>query len=163
MQRLFKFLDSIPQGVFVLTKEGKPFFANKAAQEILGKGVVNVSPKKIIEEYKIYRVGTDELYSVEDQPSYKALKGEVSTVSDMEVVRDDKRIPIRVTGAPIYNSDKTIEYAIVVFYDITEEMVLNRSRDEFFSIASHELRTPLTAIRGNTEMILDNYKDKIKN
>ena len=39
---------------------------------------------------------------------------------------------------------------------------MNRSRDEFFSIASHELRTPLTAIRGNTEMILDNYKSKIK-
>ncbi len=161
-QRLFKFLDSVPQGVFVLTKEGKPFFANKTAKEILGKGVIDVTPDELIKTYRIYKVGTDELYPTEDQPSYKALKGEVSTVSDMEVVRDDKRIPIRVTGAPIYNSDKTIEYAIVVFYDISEEIVLNRSRDEFFSIASHELRTPLTAIRGNTEMILDNYKSKIK-
>lgn len=45
--------------------------------------------------------------------------------------------------------------------DITERKILERSKDEFFSIASHELRTPLTAIRGNAEMIIDNYKDKI--
>lgn len=46
--------------------------------------------------------------------------------------------------------------------DITEEKVLQRSRDEFFSIASHELRTPLTAIRGNSGMILDMYDAKLK-
>jgi signal transduction histidine kinase len=31
---------------------------------------------------------------------------------------------------------------------------MERSREEFFSIASHELRTPLTAIRWNTDMLL---------
>ena len=36
-------------------------------------------------------------------------------------------------------------------------MALERSRDEFFSIASHELRTPLTAIRGNSQMIQEFY------
>lgn len=39
--------------------------------------------------------------------------------------------------------------------DITESKTLERSKDEFFSIASHELRTPLTAIMGNTSMILE--------
>ena len=37
--------------------------------------------------------------------------------------------------------------------DTTEARLLERSKDEFFSIASHELRTPLSAIRGNTAMI----------
>lgn len=41
--------------------------------------------------------------------------------------------------------------------DITERKILERSRDEFFSIASHELRTPLTAIRGNTSMMLEYF------
>lgn len=161
-ERLFKFLNSVPQGVFILTKEGKPFYANDTAKVILGKGVEDVSVEELVKTYRVYRYGTTELYPADLQPSVRALKGETSTVSDMEIVREDKRIPIRVTGAPIYNSRKEIEYAVVVFYDITEETVLNRSRDEFFSIASHELRTPLTAIRGNTEMILDNYKEKIK-
>jgi two-component system phosphate regulon sensor histidine kinase PhoR len=46
--------------------------------------------------------------------------------------------------------------------DTTEEKALQRSRDEFFSIASHELRTPLTAVRGNASMILEYYKDQLK-
>jgi PAS domain S-box-containing protein len=42
--------------------------------------------------------------------------------------------------------------AAVIIEDVTEQRILERSRDEFFSIASHELRTPLTAIRGNLSM-----------
>lgn len=51
---------------------------------------------------------------------------------------------------------------VVLIQDITEEKILDRSKDEFFSIASHELRTPLTAIRGNTSMILEYYADAVK-
>ncbi len=46
--------------------------------------------------------------------------------------------------------------------DITEERIMTRSKEEFFSIASHELRTPLTAIRGNTNMILNYFANTIK-
>lgn len=65
--------------------------------------------------------------------------------------------------APIANVEELGEIIGYVFIleDITEAKALERSRDEFFSIASHELRTPLTAIKGNSEMIQDMYKDKI--
>jgi signal transduction histidine kinase/HAMP domain-containing protein len=52
---------------------------------------------------------------------------------------------------------------VMLFEDVTEERLLQRSRDEFFSIASHELRTPLTAIRGNTSMIKEYFTDSMKN
>ncbi len=51
---------------------------------------------------------------------------------------------------------------VILVEDITEAKVLERSRDEFFSIASHELRTPLTAIRGNSSMIQQFYMKEIK-
>jgi PAS domain S-box-containing protein len=51
---------------------------------------------------------------------------------------------------------------VLLLEDTSEEKALQRSRDEFFSIASHELRTPLTAVRGNASMILDYYKNQIK-
>ncbi len=57
--------------------------------------------------------------------------------------------------------EEVIGYVVLV-EDITGAKALEHSRDEFFAVASHELRTPLTAIRGNTEMILDMYADKIK-
>ena len=51
---------------------------------------------------------------------------------------------------------------VILIQDTTEAKILDRSKDEFFSIASHELRTPLTAIRGNTAMILEYFADTIK-
>jgi signal transduction histidine kinase len=73
---------------------------------------------------------------------------------------------LRIFTAPVIevNEDKTINKlgAVVLIEDITEAIVLERSKDEFFSNASHELRTPLTSIRGNSSMILDYYKDVLK-
>ena len=50
---------------------------------------------------------------------------------------------------------------MVLIEDVTEAKITERSRDEFFAVASHELRTPLTAIRGNADMILEMYADKV--
>lgn len=43
---------------------------------------------------------------------------------------------------------------IIVFQDITEGAVLEKSRREFIANVSHELRTPLTSIKGATETVL---------
>ncbi len=71
---------------------------------------------------------------------------------------------LRVFCAPVVeqveNQLKVIGNVVLV-EDITEAKVMERSRDEFFAVASHELRTPLTAIRGNADMILEMYADKI--
>jgi|GEM_PF-1119411 signal transduction histidine kinase len=52
--------------------------------------------------------------------------------------------------------------SVILLEDVTEAKILERSKDEFFSIASHELRTPLTSIRGNSSMILNFYKDMVE-
>lgn len=71
---------------------------------------------------------------------------------------------LRLLCAPIFAEGdverEIIGYALLI-EDITEAKVNERSREEFFSIASHELRTPLTAIHGNTDLLLDTYKDKL--
>lgn len=70
---------------------------------------------------------------------------------------------LEIRISPVFE-DKTqnkIIGVLAIIGDVTEEKVLARSRDEFFSIASHELRTPLTAIKGNASMILEYYKDKL--
>jgi len=73
---------------------------------------------------------------------------------------------LKIFLAPIFSKeiskDKTCRGIVVLVDDITEAMIMERSKDEFFSIASHELRTPLTAIRGNTSMILDYYAKDLK-
>ncbi len=68
-----------------------------------------------------------------------------------------------VDGSPIYVA-KTEEIigCVMLFTDMTEARELERSKNEFISIASHELRTPLTAIRGNATLLKDIYGAEIK-
>lgn len=159
--RLFKFLESIPEGVYVLDAKGKPFYANLSAKRILGKGIIDAQPSELSEIYHAYVAGTNKLYPWEQNPIAQALLGKTTTVRDCEVKNGDKRIPLEISGAPIIDSDGTIIYALATFKDITNEKMQERSKDEFFSIASHELRTPLTAIRGNTSLIKQYYQDKL--
>jgi two-component system phosphate regulon sensor histidine kinase PhoR len=63
---------------------------------------------------------------------------------------------LRLLLSPI-TTDKTVIGYIFVVEDVTEAKSMERSREEFFSIASHELRTPLTAIRGNSSLLLKYY------
>jgi signal transduction histidine kinase len=68
---------------------------------------------------------------------------------------------VRVFLAPAISGDETIGI-VMLAEDITDAKILERSKDEFFSIASHELRTPLTSIRGNASMLMSYYADALK-
>jgi len=70
----------------------------------------------------------------------------------------------RLFMAPIFSTDNTLSVigVVILIQDETEQKVMDRSKDEFFSIASHELRTPLTAIRGNTSLIEQYFGEKLK-
>lgn len=52
---------------------------------------------------------------------------------------------------------------VILVEDITDEIVLERSKQDFFSIASHELKTPLAVIKGNSEIVKKYFLDQIKN
>ena len=70
---------------------------------------------------------------------------------------------LRIFMAPIFEDTEARKSlgVVILVEDVTEAKAVERSRDEFFSIASHELRTPLTAIRGNTQMIKEYYKEAL--
>jgi PAS domain S-box-containing protein len=61
--------------------------------------------------------------------------------------RSGKTFPVDfTTGAT--PSESGAAGVVVTFRDITEQLVVERMKDEFVSTVSHELRTPLTSIRG---------------
>ena len=84
-------------------------------------------------------------------------------VIDVKDVEYDSRF-LRIFLAPVVmiRDHEEVIGTVILIEDITEAKLLQRSRDEFFSIASHELRTPLTSIRGNTSMILDYFSAQLK-
>ncbi|MEE3719825.1 response regulator [Tumidithrix elongata RA019] len=131
-RRLRKFLEAMPVGVFVIDAEGKPYYINSLGEQLLGKGLVkNLASSKLSEAYKAYVRDTDEIYPTTDSPIYKALKGEISSVDDMEIRHGDRAIPIEVWGTPIRNEQGEILYAIAAFQDITERRKAQAERNKF--------------------------------
>lgn len=96
-----------------------------------------------------------------DQLHTKCLT-EKKTVEFRDIPFRDLFLRIFLSPILIVRSELEVIGTLVVIENTTEAKVIERSKDEFFSIASHELRTPLTAIRGNTSLIQQFYSDKLQ-
>ncbi|MEG4092637.1 AAA family ATPase [Microcoleus sp. Pol12B4] len=130
--RLTQFLEAIPVGLTVLDASGKPYYINRAAIQLLGKGVIpEVTTEQIPDVYQIYQAGTEEEYPSAELPTTRALSGESATVDDMEIHQGNKIIPIEAWGTPIYDENDNISYAIVAFQDITERKKAETERIRF--------------------------------
>jgi len=137
--RLAQFLEAIPVGVSVLDASGKPYYSNRAAIQLLGKGVIpQVASEQIPEVYQLYQAGTEQEYPSAELPIVRALRGESATAEDMEIHQGNKIIPIEAWGTPIYDEKNNISYAIAAFQDITERKKAETERirftDELFQL-----------------------------
>ncbi|GAA5526532.1 PAS domain S-box protein [Herpetosiphon gulosus] len=118
--RLQQFLDATPVGLYVVEPDGKPYYANAKAQELLGQQVM-LPVSQQTETYRTYKIGSETLYPREELPTQRALKGEMVHLDDLEFRYADKpATAIEVYARPIYDPNDQIEYAIATFFDITE-------------------------------------------
>ena len=157
-------LESLPVGVMVIdARNGNLVLINRAAEEITGNQAAKLLAKSnYIDAYKIVKEDGSP-YPNEERPLSIAIRtGKRALKEDMYVLRPDGiKVAIRSVASPIIQQNHETNLAVTVFEDISKERNLERSREEFFSIASHELRTPLTAIRGNTSLIQDHFGEQL--
>ena len=129
--KLAQFLEAIPIGVAVLDSQGRPYYINRAGQQLLGQGVLALnSVEDLSESYHIYIAGTDTLYPCENLPIVRALRGQNATADDMEIHRPDKKIPIEAWGTPIFDAGK-VAFAMAVFQDVAERKQAETERHKF--------------------------------
>ena len=158
----YSFLDSLNMGFIMCDVNPEVVVANNSVRKIFA----GVSP------------GTDtvttetkwDLDAVDKLKPELGLKNLIieSLKTNKPIERDEVNFGqwvVRVFIAPLVNEVEKGNMqqigAVILFEDITEQKVLERSKEEFLSIASHELRTPLTAIRGNSAMIKKYYGGKL--
>jgi two-component system, OmpR family, phosphate regulon sensor histidine kinase PhoR len=150
--RLEAAINSVPSGFLVTDKKGDVLIKNASLSMVFN----GLSPEECtIERLDALLVNADLLKDYEKCIDERK-PNHIKDVSFGKKILD-------VYMAPIFISQISPEIigVILLFSDVTEEKVLARSKDEFFSIASHELRTPITAIRGNIELITKYYADKV--
>lgn len=150
--RLTASINSLPKGFIITDLKKGVITANIHVASILGP---TEDPWTIEEIQKRFgkSLNIDDLL----EKAYKSVKPQ--KIEELQL----KDTFLRILVLPIIRSytNKCIG-AVILIEDITEEKVLSRSKDEFFSIASHELRTPLTSIRGNTSLIQQYYPKLLK-
>ena len=143
-ERLTRFLQAMPIGVFVIDSEGRPYYANKASDRILSKELNrDICPTKLISYYQLYEADTKELYPNRKNPLLIALKKRESVmIEDMEVYFGNKRTPLQVFSSPIVDKHDNVEYAIVAFFDITDRKIAKEKLES----AKQELEEFLEAV-----------------
>ena len=134
--RLFQFLEAIPVGIFVLDHQGKPYYANQAAKSLFPKRVdARVTPEQFSEAYGLFRAGQNKPYPSREIPLVRALKGEKSSVEDLEIRDGERMTPLQAWGVPILDEVGQVKYCVGVFLDITvrrQSMRALQEREEFF-------------------------------
>ncbi len=153
--RLQASINSLQLGYIMASTDGVIMLINTAAQSILFGGAPKALPVTL-----------------------KELTSQLSGALDLEKLNQEcvsKGAPIDMAELPFgpkflhtflapitIGEPKRIIGSVIILEDITDAKALDRSRDEFFSIASHELRTPLTAIQGNMSLLKNYYPEAIE-
>lgn len=167
--RLQASINSLSIGYLMTGIDNQVILINNAAKDILTLSTKTAKPADRANDVSEIRDKIDMQFVntvLRDKVDLLAQIEEAKKRRAIVILKDIayKMLFLNLYISPIVN--KTTEQVIgsvILIEDITEQKIIERSRDEFFSIASHELRTPLTAIRGNASIIQDFYKEEIKN
>src|SRR3989344_1093936 len=144
-------IQSLPVGFMIIDRDENILAINAVAKKILDLKNEDPTSRQICEKFTpVLDLRKMQEKSLADK---KALE-----LKDIALGKK----ALRILLSPISLSAEEIIGSVILFEDVTEAKILERSKDEFFSIASHELRTPLTAIRGNTALIQQYFSDILK-
>jgi signal transduction histidine kinase len=154
--RAYSFLDSLRMGFIMCDVNGGVVLANDVIRQLIAGVVPTDAYLTLTALDGIFRP-TLELQKLVVRCLESGLPVEAEAVNVAERI-------LQLSVAPMTSEADGVKQqlgAVILVEDITEQKVLERSKEEFLSIASHELRTPLTAIRGNAALIQKHFNDRL--
>lgn len=153
-------LESIADGVMILSTKGTIQVLNQAAATMLGW--IREDASKLDYTAVIQPVEID-IPSHDSNAIYQTLKNHTPshTITKLKT-RNDRHLFVDITASPIYESiphepkeQRKLVGTIVVLRDVDQQKKQEQQRSDFISTASHEMRTPVAAIQGYIELALN--------
>jgi signal transduction histidine kinase len=167
--RLQASINSLPLGFMMTNTDNKLAVINNTAKDILTLKTNTAYPAEKANDVSWVQDKINMEYVENCFKDHVDLNAQIALASKKTANIILKDVPYKMLFLNIYispiisKSSEEVIGTVILLEDTTEQKLLERSRDEFFSIASHELRTPLTAIRGNSSLIQDYYLNEIPN
>ena len=132
-------LASMEEGVIVTDPKGNVTMANRKAEELFGKELLE---KRVVEISR-----NPELHRIIEEGSKKG-----ETVTGEITIAVPHPVSLSVTMTPLIRNTEKLG-SVIVFHEITMLKKLETMRIDFVANVSHELKTPLTAIKGFAETL----------
>jgi len=180
---LTKIVEYAPVGVTVVTVEGVIHYVNQFSEELFNASRDQLGGKPIEDFISVQEEGVSW-----EQLWKHMLHGDVTETTLVLQPLDRNDTMCKVSLFPGEDVDGSA-MLVMIFRDISHEVMFNEQiekknlelakmntelirwnaelkriselKSNFLSIASHELKTPLTSIKGYSDIIIDNMKEKI--
>ncbi len=135
-------LQAFPEAILVLDDTGTTNYANARLANLLGCKIEDIVGRKPREWC--------------DDPSLREYLSQLRAKASPAYAAGDLQITLshaasktlRVKGYPLFSPKESAEIlgTLVVFHDVSEEMLAKRGRGEFVAHVAHELKTPLNVL-----------------
>ena len=149
-------INNIEDGVLLLDDQGVIQLCNPAASHITAwpaDEAIGINVQRVMtmldEKGKAYP---------DSENPFSRLYSTKATVRDSKGMlqnRESKQISLNLVITPLLTQDNSVNAAIAVFRDVTQERAEEQQRADFISTASHEMRTPVAAIEGYLALALN--------
>ncbi|MFE3867462.1 PAS domain S-box protein [Flavobacterium sp. LS2P90] len=166
-------IQNMGDGLVVADENGKFIIWNRAAEKIIGIGLLDIPEEKWAETYGILWPDTKTTLATADLPIVKALHGE--EVDDMEIfIQNYKKTEgnfVVISARPLKDSAGKINGAVAVFHDITERKnseneikKLNEQLEQKVTVRTAQLAEAIETLRKSEEKyreIVENISDVV--
>jgi PAS domain S-box-containing protein len=147
-QRLDTLLDSVADGILILTSDHKIEHCNPAFARLFGVQANKIRGKNHKDVICLKRVAHGPILEKAEAGAWP-LTPNATLYVEGDLERPNKHpLPIGITYAPILSSEGTLTNIIATVRDITHFREAEELKSTFVSIISHELKTPVALIKG---------------
>lgn len=145
-RRIAVVIEAMAEGVLAFDASGATRVVNAEAYRLLGIPVAETPPATL-------RELTDKIAVIDAVNS--GLQG--STIVSTAPLGDRM---VRMHCTPMFADDGSVDGAVLLLFDITDQHRVEAAQRRFVADASHELRTPIAAVKGMLELLDDGAKDR---